>query len=89
MVSFEAAVEIGINPAQARRSTEVTTGSGIIHTPIVKIPTFECLGKKVKNLEVICHDLPTEGRIDGLIGLNFLNRFDVYLMFRQKKLEIA
>src|SRR3989338_49375 len=41
----------------------------------VRLPVIECLGKKIENFEVACHTLGLQ-RIDGLLGMNFLEQFD-------------
>ena len=89
MVSYEAAKEIGIDPTKSKRSIDVTTGSGVIQTPVVSIPIIRCLGQEVRNLEVICHDLPNEGIVDGLLGLNFLKHFNVNLKFLDGTMEVV
>ena len=89
MISHEAVAGIGIHPAIARRKIEVTTGNGIILAPVVVIPKFRTLGYEIKNLEVICHDLPPESVIEGLVGLNFLKHFNLHLKFLDNALEIT
>ncbi len=89
MVSYDAAREIGIDPSKSHRQIDVTTGSGVILTPVVSIPIFQSLGQEVKNLEVICHDLPSEGIVDGLLGLNFLKHFNVNLRFLERIMEVT
>lgn len=88
MISTDALLEIGLDPTKAKKNVEVTTGSGVIVTPIITVPLFCSIGQEVKKLEIVCHTLPSEGVVDGLLGLNFLKNFDVYLMFRKGKMEI-
>ena len=89
MVSYDAVRGLGIDPAKSSRNIDVTTGSGVILTPVVSIPIFRCLGQEIRNLEVICHDLPSEGIVDGLLGLNFLKHFNVYLKFLDGTMEVV
>lgn len=89
MISSDAALDIGINPAKSNRQIDVTTGSGVILTPVVSIPIFRSLGQEIRNLEVLCHDLPSEGIVDGLLGLNFLKHFNVYLKFLDGTMEVV
>jgi len=89
MISTDAALDIGINPAKSKRQIDVTTGSGVILTPVVSVPIFRSLGQEVQNLEVICHDLPSEGVVDGLLVLNFLKHFNVYLKFLDGTMEVV
>lgn len=41
----------------------------------LKLNAFECVGKTIENFEVACHPLGLQ-HIDGLLGMNFLERFD-------------
>jgi predicted aspartyl protease len=72
MIPVEAAVAIGCNPLQARRKIEITTGSAVEYVPLLRIPKLTAYGIMLKNLEVICHNLPPQSPIEGLLGLNFL-----------------
>lgn len=49
---------------------------------MVTIPQTECLGCRVRSLPVVCHDLPPQSTVDGLLGLDFLNRVPAFREFR-------
>ena len=83
LVSWETAVLVGYDPASIRQRTPITTGSGVEYCPKLVIRGVEALGKTVKDLEVLCHTLPPTSRVDGLLGLNFLRRFNVGLNFKK------
>lgn len=51
--------------------------------PKVILKSFSLAGAKVENLEVLCHTIPEEHGIDGVIGLNFLRHFNLNLSFEQ------
>ena len=88
MISPESAFGIGLNPFASKRKIEITTGGGIILAPIITIPRFCAFGYELKNLEIICHSLPSESTIEGLLGLNFLKSFKVTLNFPKNIIEI-
>jgi predicted aspartyl protease len=83
LVSWETAVLVGYDPASIQQRTAITTGSGIEYCPKLNLLKVEALGKPVNGLEVLCHTLPPTSRVDGLLGLNFLRRFNVSLNFKQ------
>ncbi len=87
MISVETALSIDIDPSNAARHIEITTASGVIFAPVIKIPSFECFGIKIKNLEVICHNLPPESCVEGLLGLNFLKAAKVIIDFSKNTIE--
>ena len=83
LISWETAVLVGYDPASIQQRTPITTGSGVEYCPKLNLQRVEALAKKVRNLEVLCHTLPPTSRVDGLLGLNFLRRFDVRLNFKR------
>ncbi len=72
MIPCEIARDIGYDPVLSKKRVEISTASGMIFTPVIKINSVACLGTKVNEMEVICHDLPVESPVEGLLGLNFL-----------------
>ena len=82
LISWETAVLVGYDPASIQQRTPITTGSGVEYCPKLNLRGVEALGKAVKNLEVLCHTLPPTSLVDGLLGLNFLRRFDVRINFK-------
>ena len=84
MVPTRKAMEIGCDPTVSPNRIQIFTASGIEYVPIVCVPLFKCLGMEVKNLEVICHDLPPQSPADGLLGLDFLRCLPPFIEFYQK-----
>lgn len=81
MISIETALAIGIDPAKSTRQVEITTASGTVLVPIIKIPSFTCFGIEIKNLDTVCHNLPSQSPVDGLLGLNFLSSAKIIIDF--------
>lgn len=50
--------------------------SDLEYYSVVTGARIEAIGQSVDDIDVICHDLPEESHIDGLLGLNFLRHFD-------------
>src|SRR3989338_3302591 len=88
IIPVETAVAIGCDPLQARRKIEITTGSSIEYVPLITVPKFRALGFEVKNMEVICHNLPTQSPVEGLLGLNFLKKAGVVIDFSRNIIHI-
>jgi hypothetical protein len=40
-----------------------------------------------EQIDVLCHDLPEESNLDGILGLNFLRKFDINLRFSKGIIE--
>ncbi len=80
---------IGCDPILAIRKMEISTASGIILAPLVRLRALRCLGQEVKGLPVLAHALPGESPVEGLLGLDFLRRFNIHLLFRRRLLRIG
>ena len=83
LVSWETAVQLGYDPGSLHERTPITTESGVEYCPKMVLNSVEAFGKAVRKLDALCHTLPPTSRVDGLLGLNFLRRFDVRINFRQ------
>lgn len=79
----KAAVAIGCDPARSSRRVSIITASGLEYLPIVTIPLVDCLGCRIRSFHVVCHDLPPESTVDGLLGLDFLNHVLAFQTFRR------
>lgn len=88
MVPFEAAEAIGCSPSRSQRKIEITMGSGIEYVPIITVPKFRAFGIEIKNMEVICHNLPTPCPVEGLLGLNFFKEAKIIINFSKNTIEI-
>lgn len=85
--SFLAA--IGCNLRGAARKIDISTASGLIMVPLVAVKALRCLGREVEGIPVLAHSLPGKSPVEGLLGLDFLKRFNVHLAFRKRRLEIS
>jgi len=84
MIPVRKAIEIGYDPSLIDKKIEIFTASGIEYVPKITIASLKCLGKEVKNIEVVCHELPPQAPVDGLLGLNFLVHLPAFIEFYQK-----
>lgn len=79
---------LGYAPGKARKKISITTASGSRIAPLLVLDKVKVLGKTVAKVPAICHDLPAQCPVDGLLGLSFLKWFDIDLHFRRRKLEL-
>lgn len=77
IISQEILENIGCSPAVAKKRQRIITGSGYEIVPAVHLNRFHCLGKSIEDFEVLAHTLPFGTYVDGLLGMDFLNRFEV------------
>jgi clan AA aspartic protease (TIGR02281 family) len=85
----EAAMAIGIDPTKSKRRIEMITASSTEYAPVVIIPKIKFLGLELKNIEAVCHNLPSQASISGLLGLNVLRNFNIWIKFLTRLLEIT
>lgn len=88
VIPIETALAIGYDPAKTTKRVEMITVSGVELAPQLTVRAARCLGKAVRDLDVVCHDLPAQSPVKGLLGLNFLRHFNVHLNFLHKRLEL-
>jgi predicted aspartyl protease len=85
MISWPIASRLGYKPefSPLVERTKIVTGSGIEYVPEITTTEICCLGKALRRLPVLVHDLPAEIRVDGLLGLDFLRRFRLTVDFKK------
>jgi hypothetical protein len=62
-------------------------GSGTVYVPLITVHAIRALGMREENIDVLCHDLPEESLLDGVLGLNFLRKFNLNIRFSQGIIE--
>ena len=80
---------LGYNISKPKRIEEIVTGSGVEEASIIEIKALTAIGQTIENIEVMCHDLPLEAYVEGVLGLNFLMNFDVHISFLRRTIELT
>jgi predicted aspartyl protease len=81
---------LGYDPANPHLNRQrIVTGSGIEYAPRTTVRSATAIGQKVTNLDVLCHDLPPESGVDGLLGVNFLRHFKLTIRFRKGIVDLT
>ena len=75
------------NPELARQ--RIVTGSGIEYARRTTVRSATAIGQRVAHLDVLCHDLPPESGVDGLLGLNFFRQFKLTIRFRKGIIDLS
>lgn len=71
--------DIGYTPASATVYRLIVTASKYERLPVVKVEQLNCLGIFMKDFKVLAHTLPRGIPVDGLLGMDFLQRFPIEL----------
>ena len=81
---------LGYDPANPDLDRQrIVTGSGVEYAPRTAVRSATAIGQKITNLDVLCHDLPSESGVDGLLGLNFLRHFKLTIRFRKGTIDLS
>ncbi len=87
MIPLMAARLLGYSLESAPRE-RVAMGGGAFHVPRVVLNRVDIGPASEHNVEAVCHDLPKESRLDAVVGLSFLTRFDVRFDFAAWQMEL-
>lgn len=88
LIPYHIAESLGYDPASSMDRVPLTTASGVEIVPLITLESVSLLGKKVENVQTVCHDLPPTGHIDGLLGLSYFRGFRMKLDFVEGILQI-
>ncbi|MCX7855011.1 MAG: retroviral-like aspartic protease family protein [Anaerolineae bacterium] len=72
---------VGCDLRHPAREVNILTVQGIVTAPVVVVPWFHCLGRRVSQWPVVAHSLPSGLReyAVGLLGMDFLTRFQAVI----------
>ena len=83
MLSWQAAVILGYDPATAPDRVQLVTASAVEYAPQFRISKLRALGQERRRFPILCHTLPSSARVDGLLGLDFFRDRRLVLDFRE------
>ena len=82
LISAEVLATIGIEAGGSAQRVKLITASTTESASLANVPRIDALGRTAAPFTVICHTLPAEASIDGLLGLDFLRGRRVSIDFR-------
>lgn len=88
VISQKRLLAVGYDLAKVEDESYITTGSGLITVPKIRIEKIAALGKEKSNFLVIAHDLPPTASIDGVLGLDFLRENVLTIDFIKGEIEL-
>ena len=81
--------DLGYDPGHpGLKRNRIVTGSGIEYAPCINVKALIVGGERIDGVDVLCHDLPSEAAVDGLLGLNFLRGFDFKIQYSTGTLHL-
>lgn len=88
IISAKKLAEVGYALDNPEDEIYITTGSGLIFVPKIKIQSLTALGKSKDNLIIIAHDLPPTVSVEGVLGLDFLRDSVLTIDFVNGEVEL-
>ncbi len=88
MLSTRVAEEMGLDLNHPIRFTPVASVHKVAQAPVVRIDSLQVGGQSLSGIEGLVVSLPPELRLDGLLGVNFLSRFQPTFEFDQSALVL-
>jgi len=75
VISSATAKELSIDTDQNTQPVTFQTANGMIQAPLVSLQSITVGGMEINNLTAAVHDVVPDGKVFGLLGLNFLGNF--------------
>ena len=82
------ALDLGYDPYHPKDYREIITGTKVEEIPVIEVQEITAIGQTVENIEVLCHDLPQDLRVDGVLGLNFISKFNINISFARGIIDV-
>ncbi len=87
LIGSDVAEALGVSIPEGFVQMLTTAGAQI--APMYSIDEVEVCSKRVRNVQVIVHNLPEDSYVDGLLGLNVLRNFNMNINFDEGILELS
>lgn len=88
VISRKRLMTIGYDLEDVEDEAYITTGSGLISIPKIRIEKLSALGKEKIGFLISAHDLPATASVDGVLGLDFLRGRILTVDFKKGEIEL-
>ena len=89
LITPELARGLGFEPDKLERATRLVGLTGPTFAGLLRVQSVSVFGLEVADLPVVCHPLPADFGIEGILGLDYLNRFRVVIDGPTEKVRIS
>ena len=62
VIAWDAAKDIGYDPAISERRMPITTANGVIEVPLITVERIQVAELRVEAVDVVCQDIPRDRR---------------------------
>lgn len=88
MLSQQVAEEIGLDLTRPVRFQRVASVHQVAQAPVLRLTSLQVVSQRLTDIEVLVLSLPPDLRVDGLLGVNFLEHFRPTFEFDQATLVL-
>lgn len=88
MIPWKTAEILGLEPELSKERIEIITASGVEKAPLVTLKSMVVLGKRIEEVIVVVHDLPSKSYVDGLLGVKLLVDLKLKIDFNEGILKV-
>lgn len=88
MIPWKTAEILGLEPELSKERIEIITASGVEKAPLVTLKSLVVLGKRIEEVIVVVHDLPSKSYVDGLLGVKSLVDLKLKIDFNEGILKV-
>ena len=84
----ELVTALGYDLSKSGHEVSVVTGNGDVPAKCITVRKLTAIGETVENIDVLCHNLSENSVVGGVLGMNFLEHFDVNISFSTGTIEL-
>lgn len=88
LINWDIVALLGYDPAIAEERTKIVTASGIEFAPTINIAKIFSCNLILENFSLICHTLPLNANIDGLLGIDFFRNTVIQIDFIKGEISV-
>lgn len=88
IIPSQVLIALGYDLLNPKQRVQLLTASGTAFAKRINVRRLTAIGETIEDIDVLCHDLPGNSPIKGLLGLNFLRHFDVNISFSTGTIEL-
>ena len=89
LLSWQGALYLGYTPEMTTKRRAIVTGSSVEYCPELRVHRIVALGRARSDFPILCHTLPPQARLQGLLGLDFLAGSRLSVDFRKGVVRLA
>lgn len=89
VLPVETLTSLGCDLDKPLQTVRIMTASGFVRAPVVEVRWFHCLGWRMDQFRVVAHTLPKGSFVDGLLGMDFLERAGAAIFVSRSEIRVA